>query len=166
MQSAAITMAVPVDATEVSPLRSTRCVPRPVQPQLPIWVGGGGEKRTLAIVARYADGWNLPFVAPETFEHKRNILSEHCERVGRDLNEIRCAVNLGLAWSEESLHAQFGGLANGVRPGVLMGSQEQVIDRIGHYRAVGVDQINLALRAPFNDDDIAMFATALGLTAS
>ena len=43
------------------------CEPRPVQAELPIWIGGGGEKRTLRIVARYADGWNVPFVAPEDF---------------------------------------------------------------------------------------------------
>ena len=38
--------------------------PRPVQDTLPIWVGGGGEKRTLRIAAKFADGWNVPFVDP------------------------------------------------------------------------------------------------------
>ena len=41
---------------------AARNEPRPVQDQLPIWVGGGGEKRTLRIAARFADGWNVPFV--------------------------------------------------------------------------------------------------------
>ena len=41
--------------------------PRPVQARIPIWIGGGGEKRTLRIAARFADGWNIPFVAPETY---------------------------------------------------------------------------------------------------
>ena len=48
-------------------LTEARCEPKPVQPQLPIWIGGGGEKRTLKIAGTYADGWNVPFVAPETF---------------------------------------------------------------------------------------------------
>jgi alkanesulfonate monooxygenase SsuD/methylene tetrahydromethanopterin reductase-like flavin-dependent oxidoreductase (luciferase family) len=52
-------------------LRDARCEPRPVQAELPIWVGGQGERRTLRIAARWADGWNAPFVAPETFAHKR-----------------------------------------------------------------------------------------------
>ena len=59
-------------------LHDARCEPKPVQAELPIWVGGGGEKRTLRIVAKYADGWNIPFVAPETFaaRTKSRFLSE------------------------------------------------------------------------------------------
>src|SRR5438105_1402565 len=74
-------------------LREARCEPRPVQPALPIWIGGGGERRTLRIAARFADGWNVPFVAPEEFARKRGVLHQHCEAVGRDPAEIRCAVN-------------------------------------------------------------------------
>ena len=58
-----------------------------------------------AIAAQYADGWNVPFVAPETFAAKRDVLHRHCADVGRDPAEIRCAVNVGLAWTEESLAA-------------------------------------------------------------
>ena len=84
-----------------------------------------GEQRTLRIAARCADGWNVPFVAPETFAHKRGVLDDHCADVGRDPAEIRIAVNVGLAWTEESLRQQFGGLADFVRPGVLTGSEER-----------------------------------------
>ena len=45
-------------------LRDARCDPKPVQARLPLWLGGGGEKVTLKLVARYADGWNVPFVVP------------------------------------------------------------------------------------------------------
>ena len=141
-----------------------RCEPRPVQAALPLWIGGGGEKRTLAIAARYADAWNVPFVAPDVFAHKREVLREHCERANRDPAEVRCTVNVGLAWSEESLQAQFGGLANYVRPGVLSGSEHEVIDRIGAYVDAGAEQVNLALRAPFDADELERFAVALELT--
>src|SRR3954465_9585366 len=103
-------------------LRDARNEPRPVQAKVPIWVGGGGEKRTLRIAARYADGWNVPFVDPPTPAPTREVLHRHCADVGRDPSEIRCAVNVGLAWTEESLLAQFGAIAPRVRAGVLGGS--------------------------------------------
>ena len=53
--------------------------------------------------------------------------------VGRDPAEIRTAVNVGLCPDDDALRAQFGGLAEGVRPGVLMGSPDQLVDRIGEY---------------------------------
>jgi alkanesulfonate monooxygenase SsuD/methylene tetrahydromethanopterin reductase-like flavin-dependent oxidoreductase (luciferase family) len=58
---------------------------------------------------------------------------------------------------------QFGLLAEGVRPGVLTGSDDQVIDRIGQYVEAGADQINLALRAPFDVDALEKFSATLGL---
>lgn len=138
-------------------------VPRPVQARLPVWIGGGGEKRTLRIAARYADGWNIPFVAPEEFAAKRAVLHRHCEDVGRDPSEIRCAVNVGLAWREEDLEPQFGNLRMAVRPGVLMGSDEAVLDRIGEYADAGADQINIAVRAPWDPEGLERLAAALEL---
>lgn len=151
-------------AGEYFNLHQARNEPRPVQAKLPIWVGGGGEKRTLKITARYADGWNVPFVAPEEFKRKRSILAEHCNTVGRDADEIRCAINVGLAWTEDSLQAQFGQLANYVRNGCLTGTDEQVLDRIGEYVEAGADQVNIALRAPFDLDAIERLSVALKLT--
>jgi F420-dependent oxidoreductase-like protein len=145
-------------------LKNARCEPKPVQTELPIWVGGGGEKRTLRITAQYADGWNIPFVSPEAFAHKRGVLLQHCDAVGRDPAEIRTAVNVGLAWNDQSLRQQFGGLADAVRPGVLTGSDDEVIERIGAYIDAGADQVNLALRAPFDEEALERFATALGIT--
>jgi F420-dependent oxidoreductase-like protein len=142
---------------------NARNEPRPVQSKLPIWVGGQGEQRTLKIAARYADGWNAPFPSPSVFAHKRDVLLRHCDTVGRDPAEIRCAVNLGLAFTEESLRARFGKLANYSREGCLTGSDEQVLDRIGQYVDAGVDQINISLRAPFDMDAIDRLSAALKL---
>ncbi len=140
--------------------------PRPIQRAIPIWVGGTGEQRTLRIAARFADGWNAAFVTPEVFAAKRDVLHRHCDDVGRDPADILCAVNVGLAWTEESLRSQFGPIADGVRPGVLGGSVEEVIDRIGQYVAVGADQVNLALRAPFDMEALDQFSESLQLTAA
>ena len=144
-------------------LTEERNEPRPVQTKLPIWIGGGGEKRTLKIAASHADGWNVPFIGPDAFAHKNAVLNEHCERAGRDPAAIKRAVNLGIAWTEESLHAQFGALAPMVRPGVLSGTDEEIIDRIGTYVEAGADQVNIALRAPFDVEALERFSAALHL---
>jgi len=145
-------------------LTNARNEPRPAQAHIPIWIGGGGEKKTLRVAAEHADGWNIPFVAPETFAHKGRVLDEHCEAVGRTPGDIRRAVNLGLAWDDDSLRQQFGAIAEFVRPGVLGGSDQEVVDRIGTYVEAGADQVNLAIRAPFDVDSLERFAGALGLS--
>jgi F420-dependent oxidoreductase-like protein len=142
-------------------LTDARCDPKPVQAELPIWIGGGGEKRTLAIVARWADGWNVPFVEPTTFAHKRGVLAEHCSAHGRYVDEIRCAVNVGVAVDEEALALQFGAMADYVRPGVVMGSQAAMVDRIGEYVAAGADQVNIAMRAPWDRASLDHLAGAI-----
>ena len=57
------------------------------RPRVPIMVGGGGERKTLRLVARYADATNV-FGTPEAIARKYEILRQHCEEVGRDFEEI------------------------------------------------------------------------------
>ena len=69
-------------------IREALNVPHPVQPGgPPIMIGGGGERRTLRLVAQYADACNL-FGDPETVRHKLEVLAGHCEAVGRDPSAI------------------------------------------------------------------------------
>jgi F420-dependent oxidoreductase-like protein len=64
------------------------CNPKPIQkPSPPILVGGSGERKTLKIVAKYADACNL-FGSAETIRRKLNVLKEHCKSVGRDYDSI------------------------------------------------------------------------------
>jgi len=139
-------------------LQDARCEPKPVQDRLPIWIGGGGEKVTLRIAARHADGWNVPFIPPDDYAHKVGVLDAHCEREGRDPREVTRAVNVGLAWHEGDLEAQFGAIANFVRPGVLTGSVQEVVDRVGAYGDAGAEWVILAMRAPFDVDGLDRFA--------
>jgi alkanesulfonate monooxygenase SsuD/methylene tetrahydromethanopterin reductase-like flavin-dependent oxidoreductase (luciferase family) len=63
------------------------CYPRPIQAHIPILVGGSGEKRTLRLVAKYADACNL-FGDAELISHKLDVLARHCADVGRDRQDI------------------------------------------------------------------------------
>jgi F420-dependent oxidoreductase-like protein len=64
-------------------VEAATCYPRPLQERIPILVGGGGERRTLRLVARHADACNL-FGDPDTVRHKLGVLREHCATEGRD----------------------------------------------------------------------------------
>ena len=63
--------------------------PAPVQARVPLLIGGGGERRTLRIAARYADHWNA-WTTPELLTHKLSVLRAHCEQVGRDPAQNPC----------------------------------------------------------------------------
>src|SRR5205807_804888 len=71
-------------------LEATLCRPTPVSSPRPrILIGGGGERKTLRLVAEYADACNL-MGDPGEVAHKIDVLRRHCEAVGRDPNEIEC----------------------------------------------------------------------------
>jgi alkanesulfonate monooxygenase SsuD/methylene tetrahydromethanopterin reductase-like flavin-dependent oxidoreductase (luciferase family) len=63
------------------------CYPRPIQDPIPILVGGGGEKRTLRLVAQYADACNV-FGDPGRVEHKVKVLVSHCDDLERDPADV------------------------------------------------------------------------------
>jgi F420-dependent oxidoreductase-like protein len=74
-------------------LADARCEPKPVQrPRPPITIGGTGERRTAAVVARWADDWNLGFARPEDLPRKLDALAGHCAETGRDPGEIDISV--------------------------------------------------------------------------
>jgi alkanesulfonate monooxygenase SsuD/methylene tetrahydromethanopterin reductase-like flavin-dependent oxidoreductase (luciferase family) len=71
-------------------LAETICQPRPIQqPRPKILVGGSGEKKTLRLVAQYADACNLFAPEPAVIAHKLDVLVRHCADVGRDPAEIQ-----------------------------------------------------------------------------
>jgi F420-dependent oxidoreductase-like protein len=70
-------------------LAETICVPQPLQsPRPPILIGGGGEKKTLRLVAQYADACNLFATDPAQIQHKLDVLRGHCDTLGRDYDAI------------------------------------------------------------------------------
>lgn len=147
-------------------LMDALCGPRPAQPRLRLWIGGQGEKRLLRMVARHADGWNVPFLAPEVYAQRIGTLDDWCAKEGRDPRAITRTINVGLAIGaddaevarqESLLPGMFGGLTEFVKPGILTGTPTRVIDRIGEYERAGAEWLILALRAPFDWDGLELF---------
>jgi F420-dependent oxidoreductase-like protein len=143
-----------------------RCEPKPLQKRPRIWLGGMGEKRLLRMVARYADGWNVPFIGPDIFAHKNRVLTQWCEKERRNPSEVTRTVNLGLAVGRteadaarkrQGLQAQFGAALSFLEPGMLIGTPQEVIDRIGEYVTGGAEWIIVALRAPFDVEGLHVF---------
>jgi F420-dependent oxidoreductase-like protein len=74
-------------------LAETICEPQPIR-QPPVLIGGDGEKKTLRLVAQYADIWNSTVPEVDGLKHKIDVLNRHCDTVGRDPGEIRKTVGL------------------------------------------------------------------------
>jgi F420-dependent oxidoreductase-like protein len=78
-------------------LKAARNEPKGTQrPHPPICIGGGGEKRTLRITAKYAQHWNFSNDTPEVFAHKRDVLFAHCADIGREAREITMSAQVAL----------------------------------------------------------------------
>jgi F420-dependent oxidoreductase-like protein len=147
-------------------LSHAACNPKPLQRPPRIWIGGNGERRTLRIAARYADGWNGPYISPEQFRHKCQVLDQWCEQEGRDPATILRTVNVGFYMAtdaarerviRQTLEAEWGSGLEQRAGGFLMGTPQQTIDRIGAYVEAGASRINIALRAPFDWDALQAY---------
>jgi F420-dependent oxidoreductase-like protein len=83
----------PFEGTQYQ-LAETRCIPQPItRPHPPITVGGSGERKTLRLVARYADACNLFARTPEEVAHKLDVLRAHCDEARRDVETIAKSIN-------------------------------------------------------------------------
>ena len=143
------------------------CAPKPVQrSHPPIWVGGGGERKTLRVVAQYADGW-CAFPAPlPQLQHKLDILRGHCEAVGRDITTIRkqlpynAIIRSERAQVEDAL-AQFAFERRmpieQARRWTLAGTPEEVAALIAPHVGLGFDTFLLMERTPLDYETLRLF---------
>ena len=136
-------------------------LPMPVQERLPIWIGGLGEKKTLKLVAKHADGWNAAYTSVENFSRLSGVLDEWCDKAGRDPASIARSINLtfnvGTTQKEveverEKLRAAWGPVAERIEAGALLCTPEEAPERINAYKEAGASMINVALRAPWNEE--------------
>ncbi|MBK6663485.1 MAG: TIGR03560 family F420-dependent LLM class oxidoreductase [Thermoflexaceae bacterium] len=110
--------------------------PKPPAP-IPLLIGGGGEKRTLRIAAKYADEWNV-WGTPALLRQKQEVLDQHCESLGRDPKAIQrsCQAMLTITDDEELVKR----ISAGGRP-VIAGNVARVREIIAEYRDAGLDEI-------------------------
>jgi alkanesulfonate monooxygenase SsuD/methylene tetrahydromethanopterin reductase-like flavin-dependent oxidoreductase (luciferase family) len=154
------------------------------RPRPPVFVGGKGD-RLLRLVAERADGWNTCWAwTPEAYAERRALLVRECERIGRDPASVWCSLGLYALCGEDEadLARRFerlatrtpAGVLDGVtlddwRQGRLVGTVEQVRERVAEFASLGVETIILGAGAvPFHlghPDDVEMLASGLGLDA-
>jgi F420-dependent oxidoreductase-like protein len=111
----------------------------PAQERVPILIGGRGERRTMALAARWADEWNS-WTTPEILAHKVGVLVGHCEHLGRDPEEIQISTQalLFLSSDETWLAERRRRLAE--QP-TIVGTAAQVLETIGRYRDAGANEV-------------------------
>jgi F420-dependent oxidoreductase-like protein len=113
--------------------------PKPVQEKVPLLIGGGGRKRTLRTAAMHADEWNY-WGMPDEIADLCGVLDAHCADVGRDPSDIqRSAVALMFIADNEAALEKLRGRDFG--RATILGTPEEVIDIVGQYRDIGVDEL-------------------------
>jgi F420-dependent oxidoreductase-like protein len=124
------------------------CYPRPLQERVPILVGGSGEKRTLRLVAKYADACNLVGDV-DRVRHKLAVLHEHCAAEGRDPASIE-VTHLGAA------------RVAGSRDGQGAASVEEHVGRFRELAEAGVQTAIVGLSDAEGPESVARFSDVIG----
>jgi F420-dependent oxidoreductase-like protein len=125
--------------------------PKPLRGDIPILVGGSGERKTLRMVAQYADGCNL-FGDPGRARHLLDVLQGHCDRVGRDPGEITktAMATIAIAETEDAVRAKLDAMRAAGFPeqriaATTAGTPEQVLERAHAFRDVGIEGLTFSM---------------------
>jgi alkanesulfonate monooxygenase SsuD/methylene tetrahydromethanopterin reductase-like flavin-dependent oxidoreductase (luciferase family) len=120
-------------------LKQAPLVPKPKQKKVPLMIGGGGEKVTLKITAKYADEWNV-WGDVTILKQKMAILDQHCEDVGRDPAEIeRCAVALLFLSDDEAFIKRMKDSPTPMP--AIVGNVSELRDIVAAYQEAGVKEL-------------------------
>jgi F420-dependent oxidoreductase-like protein len=120
-------------------LESAPLEPKPVQDPLPLMIGGGGEKVTLRIVARYADEWNV-WGDVERLRQKMSVLDRHCEAVGRNPGTIQRSAAVLVYLSDDPAFVKRIREEPQARPSIA-GSAADLAEIVADYAQAGVDEL-------------------------
>jgi alkanesulfonate monooxygenase SsuD/methylene tetrahydromethanopterin reductase-like flavin-dependent oxidoreductase (luciferase family) len=167
-------------------MRGAVARPLPISGRIPILIGGGGERRTLRVVARHADMWNVTG-HPDVVRHKLDVLRGHCAAVGRDVDEIERTVGVGtvvvrsrrsdarrvydqmMAHNGIPLYRRLRNrVARAVRPRRrsmwgyrLIGTPRDVIDGLRSYVDAGFPHLIVSFPAPYDEETMERIATEI-----
>lgn len=141
--------------------------PKPIRSDIPILVGGSGERKTLRLVAQYADGCNL-FGDPQRAQHLIGVLEGHCETVGRDPAEITKTGmgQIAVASTHEAAQAKIQALRERGIPeerlaAVMAGDSDTLIERAQAMADVGVQGMTVSLPDVDDLETLEIAGTAL-----
>ncbi len=156
-----------VDGAQLSPL--------PLQVDgPPLWIAGGGERKTLRIAAEHAQYTNFDG-SPQGFAHKSEILRGHCDAIGRDFSEITRSANYNvvigqtqadvddkIAWIEEhyalTVPERAPQEAENFRKGPLVGTPEQIVEKLRELESLGMTYaITYFIDAAYDRSSIDLF---------
>ncbi|HEU4798285.1 MAG TPA: LLM class flavin-dependent oxidoreductase, partial [bacterium] len=130
-------------------LRDSVLLPRPRPGGPPILVGGNGPRRTLPLAARYAVEWNATFQSPASFQRLTSRLDALLRREERDPRAVRRSMMTGIVFGRSTAEvddrlARRGRSAEDLRSrGVLVGTGEMVVEKLGELAAVGLQRVML-----------------------
>jgi F420-dependent oxidoreductase-like protein len=139
-------------------LQDAECLPKPSR-KIPILIGGSGEKRTLKLVARYADEWNAVNLGVDAYRAKLAVLEGHCEREKRDIRTIKKsmmafaivgATDADLDASTQTVMRMFGSrpgttpaeFREGMKArGLIVGSTGEVVEQLARLAELGLSEV-------------------------
>ncbi len=122
-------------------LTDARCDPKGVQrPHPPLLIGGKGKKRTLAIVARWAQLWDTGFPSVAEWRDANDALIGHCEAIGRNHEEIKRTVHI--AWNPQADPSE---LADQAAEFAQLGADQVIFNMQGPYSAAEVEPLGIEL---------------------
>jgi F420-dependent oxidoreductase-like protein len=129
-------------------LEDSPALPKPVQSPVPLIVGGGGKRRTPALAARYATEFNLGFVAVEDVAAAYERVHAACGETGRDAGSLTYSVALTTYCGRDDAEVRrrtdaAGANVDRLRTSGLVGTPDQIVERIGRYAGVGATRVYL-----------------------
>src|SRR4051794_16497820 len=141
--------------------------PRPLRGDIPILIGGSGERKTLRLVARYGDGCNL-FGDVERVQHLLGVLDRHCEDVGRDPAEITRTRMAGVIIADSHDAAErkkAAAVERGLPPErldtMLLGAPDTIAEAAAAYKEIGIQGLTITLPDTWDLETIALTGRTL-----
>jgi F420-dependent oxidoreductase-like protein len=144
--------------------------PKPIRGDIPILIGGSGERKTLRMVAQYADGSNL-FGDVERVKHLLGVLEGHCETVGRDMGEIT-KTRMGRVYigaTHEEAEAKFAPVLAASndpereRAQAFIGEPSEIAAQVQAYLDAGLDGITFSMPDVYDLESVALAGETLSV---